>query len=131
MNPKVLIGGFPRSGTSFLCNLIVEMGFSPGKMENLKPADKDNPNGYWEYLPIRNLTWQAAFRHPKGGRKFSRIFDPQVVGTPSTVRTSLTAMGIPQVRGKASSWCCLQEARCLSARSAPSRASSSVTARNA
>ena len=28
MYPKVLITGHPNSGTSFLCNLVAEMGFS-------------------------------------------------------------------------------------------------------
>lgn len=80
--PKVLIGGFPRSGTSFLCNLVVEMGFSPGSPKNLKPADDNNLWGYWEHLPIRDLTWLAAFRHPNGARKYTqkKFFRRKVLG---------------------------------------------------
>lgn len=58
--PKVLIGGWPGSGTSFLANLIVEMGFSPGSPENLKPADEYNRWGYFEHLIIRELCWEIV-----------------------------------------------------------------------
>lgn len=51
--PKVLVTGFANSGTSFLCQLIVEMGFSPGDPTDLKAGDVHNPYGYWEYLPLR------------------------------------------------------------------------------
>jgi len=52
MLPKVLITGFPDSGTSFLCNLVADLGFSPGSVYELKQADSHNPWGYWEYRPI-------------------------------------------------------------------------------
>ncbi len=54
MNPKVLITGHPNSGTSFLCNLVVEMGFSPGDKSLLKPPDAHNMHGYWEHVPLQN-----------------------------------------------------------------------------
>ena len=54
---RILVTGFPNSGTSFLCNLFVAMGFHPGSEENLKPADDHNRYGYWEHLPIRKELW--------------------------------------------------------------------------
>lgn len=57
--PKVLCGGFARSGTSFLCNLIDTLGFSPGERGKLKKGEASNPRGYWEFLPIRKLSWKA------------------------------------------------------------------------
>jgi len=57
---KVLVGGFPNSGTSFLCNLVAEMGYSPGSEKNLKGADEHNRFGYWEHLPLRDLVWGTA-----------------------------------------------------------------------
>ncbi len=50
--PKILITGFPDSGTSFLCNLVSELGFSAGPTHELKRADDHNRWGYWEYRPI-------------------------------------------------------------------------------
>lgn len=58
--PLVLCGGFARSGTSFLCNLIETLGFSPGTQNKLKSGAPSNPRGYWEFLPIRQLTWRAV-----------------------------------------------------------------------
>ena len=52
MLPKVLIAGFPNSGTSFLCNLVSELGFSAGPAHELKQADDHNRWGYWEHRPI-------------------------------------------------------------------------------
>jgi len=63
--PKVIVGGFPNSGTSFLCHLIHEMGLSAGPPEFLKRADEHNRWGYWECLPLRLLVWgqlPAGFR---------------------------------------------------------------------
>ena len=53
---KVLITGSPRSGTSFLANLVAEMGFSCGPAEWLKQPDEHNPRGYFECNPLRKLT---------------------------------------------------------------------------
>lgn len=58
--PEVLVGGFPNSGTSFLCNLIVTLGKSPGNEKSLKDSDSHNRWGYYEHMPIREIVWTAA-----------------------------------------------------------------------
>ncbi len=58
MKLKVLVTGYPNSGTSFLCNLVVELGLSPGKNESLKSADAHNRYGYYENLVLRNFLWE-------------------------------------------------------------------------
>lgn len=58
--PEVLIGGYPNSGTSFLCHLIVQLGKSPGSQKNLKGPDEHNRWGYFEHLPLRKLVWEAG-----------------------------------------------------------------------
>ena len=55
--PEILIAGFPNSGTSFLCNLIVVLGKSPGSWRNLKGADWHNRWGYFEHLKMREIVW--------------------------------------------------------------------------
>jgi hypothetical protein len=71
MNPKVLVTGHPNSGTSFLCNLVAEMGFSPGDRALLKPPDAHNPHGYWEHAPlqdyVRALSGYGDWMHVTGG----------------------------------------------------------------
>jgi len=58
--PLVLVGGFPRSGTSFLCNLVVEMGFYPGPKRMLRKASQYNPFGFWEHELLRRTLWHAS-----------------------------------------------------------------------
>lgn len=57
MSLKVVVGGHPNSGTSFLCNLVSEIGYSAGT--NLKGADSHNRYGYWEHLGMRELIWHS------------------------------------------------------------------------
>ena len=57
MKLKVLITGYPGSGTSFLCNLIYELGFSAGSLESLKGSDNHNRYGYYENLVLRKFLW--------------------------------------------------------------------------
>lgn len=66
---RVLVTGFPFSGTSFLAHLLVEMGFSPGPRKNLKGPDEINRWGYWEidrmkrYLRrMSNIGFNKAWR---------------------------------------------------------------------
>lgn len=54
--PEILITGFPNSGTSFLCNLLVALGKSPGDPKNLKKGDKHNRWGYFEHLGMREIS---------------------------------------------------------------------------
>jgi hypothetical protein len=71
VNPKVLVTGHPNSGTSFLCELVAAMGFSPGDPRCLKPADGHNPHGYWEHVPlrehVRSLGGYSDWMHVTGG----------------------------------------------------------------
>jgi hypothetical protein len=54
----ILVTGFPNSGTSFMLEFVKEAtGLSPGSEHNLKGADSHNRYGYWEHLPIRNVSW--------------------------------------------------------------------------
>lgn len=65
--PEVIVGGYPRSGTSFLCSLIARMGYWPGIYSNLVGANEFNKLGYWEYFPIRELAWGLAAYHANNG----------------------------------------------------------------
>ena len=57
--PEILITGFPNSGTSFLCNLIVVLGKSAGSSQNLKKGDKHNRWGYFEHSKLGEVRWRA------------------------------------------------------------------------
>ena len=50
----VIVSGLPRSGTSLMMQML-QAGGMPLLTDDLRPADADNPNGYWEYEPVKRL----------------------------------------------------------------------------
>lgn len=48
-----LVTGLPRSGTSMMMR-ILEAGGIPPLIDNLRRADSDNPNGYYEFEPVKH-----------------------------------------------------------------------------
>ena len=50
----VVVSGLPRSGTSLMMQML-QAGGMPLLIDGLRPADADNPNGYWEYEPVKHL----------------------------------------------------------------------------
>ena len=50
----VVVSGLPRSGTSLMMQML-QAGGMPLLIDDLRPADTDNPNGYWEYEPVKRL----------------------------------------------------------------------------
>ena len=53
---KVIVTGTPRTGTSFLSGLVHRMGFSLGPKKWLKKADKNNVYGYFECVPLLQIS---------------------------------------------------------------------------
>ena len=49
-----IVSGLPRSGTSLLMQMLDAGGF-PILCDGLRRADEDNPQGYFEYDPVRRL----------------------------------------------------------------------------
>src|SRR5882724_8514008 len=50
----VIVSGLPRSGTSLMMQML-QAGGMPLLIDDRRPADADNPNGYWEYEPVKRL----------------------------------------------------------------------------
>jgi len=50
----VIVSGLPRSGTSLMMQML-QAGGMPLLIDDLRPPDADNPNGYWEYEPVKRL----------------------------------------------------------------------------
>src|SRR4029434_537457 len=50
----VVVSGLPRSGTSLMMQML-QAGGMPLLTDDLRPPDTDNPNGYWEYEPVKRL----------------------------------------------------------------------------
>lgn len=52
--PIVVVSGLPRSGTSMMMQMLAAGGMDP-VTDGLRSPDKDNPEGYLEYQPVKDL----------------------------------------------------------------------------
>jgi len=50
-----IVSGLPRSGTSMMMKMLEAGGLQP-LVDNIRKADQDNPNGYYEFEPVKKLT---------------------------------------------------------------------------
>jgi hypothetical protein len=52
--PIIVVSGLPRSGTSMMMKMLAEGGLST-VTDTIRAADEDNPNGYFEFEPVKKL----------------------------------------------------------------------------
>lgn len=62
--PVTVVSGLPRSGTSMMMKMLAEGGM-PVITDEIRRADSDNPNGYFEFETVRQMSagkvdWLAA-----------------------------------------------------------------------
>lgn len=50
----VVVSGLPRSGTSMMMKMLADGGV-PILTDQIRNADEDNPNGYYEFEPVKQL----------------------------------------------------------------------------
>ena len=50
----IVVSGLPRSGTSMMMKMLAEGGV-PVVSDSIRSADEDNPNGYFEFEPVKAL----------------------------------------------------------------------------
>jgi len=55
-----IVSGLPRSGMSMMMRML-QAGGMPVVTDNLRPADADNPNGYYEFEPVKHLSRDASW----------------------------------------------------------------------
>lgn len=53
--PITIVSGLPRSGTSMMMKML-EAGGLPLLVDNLRIRDNDNPEGYYEFEPVKKLS---------------------------------------------------------------------------
>lgn len=63
----VIVSGLPRSGTSLMMQML-QAGGMPLLMDGHRPADADNPNGYWEYAPVKRLQQDHSWVYEAEGK---------------------------------------------------------------
>lgn len=67
-----IVSGLPRSGTSLMM-YILESGGLPLLTDNLRQPDVDNPNGYFEFEPVKRLYKGDTSWLPKARGKVVKI----------------------------------------------------------
>lgn len=67
--PIVVVSGLPRTGTSMMMQMLAAGGVEP-VTDGLRPPDDDNPEGYLEYEPVKDLehATDRAWLHDARGR---------------------------------------------------------------
>src|SRR5688572_8193898 len=66
--PVIIVSGLPRSGTSMMMRMLAEGGL-PILTDELRRADDDNPNGYFELEVVRQLKeGNFAWLHDANGK---------------------------------------------------------------
>jgi predicted AlkP superfamily phosphohydrolase/phosphomutase/tetratricopeptide (TPR) repeat protein len=76
----IIISGLPRSGTSMIMQMVAAGGV-PVLTDNLRGADDDNPRGYLEYEPVKNLRKDAKWLLEAKG-KAVKIVAPLLAAVP-------------------------------------------------
>jgi hypothetical protein len=61
-DPVIVVSGLPRSGTSMLMKML-EAGGLQVVTDGLRPADEDNPKGYYEVERIKDLAQEKDKRY--------------------------------------------------------------------
>ncbi len=55
-----VVSGLPRSGTSMMMRML-ESGGIPVMTDGVRTADDDNPRGYYEFEPVKQLEWNTSW----------------------------------------------------------------------
>lgn len=65
--PIVVVSGLPRTGTSMMMQMLDAGGIEP-ITDGLRPPDPDNPEGYLEYEPVKDLEHASDKAWLRGAR---------------------------------------------------------------
>jgi len=68
-----IVSGLPRSGTSMMMR-ILEAGGLPVLTDGLRAADADNPNGYYEFEPVKDTTRDPSWLAQADGKAVKVVY---------------------------------------------------------
>jgi len=78
----IVVSGLPRSGTSMMMKML-EAGGQPILTDNLREADDNNPNGYYEFERVKQLSDGDFDWIPEAGGKVVKIVTGLIMNLPS------------------------------------------------
>jgi predicted AlkP superfamily phosphohydrolase/phosphomutase/tetratricopeptide (TPR) repeat protein len=82
-NEAVIVSGLPRSGTSMLMQMLVAGGLTP-LTDGLRQPDADNPRGYFEFEPVKQMASDTSWIDQARG-KVVKIVAPMIPNLPDGV----------------------------------------------
>jgi hypothetical protein len=71
--PMVIVTGLPRSGTSMMMRML-EAGGLPVIVDGVRAADADNPNGYYEFEPVKALKKDTSWVPGARGKVVKMVY---------------------------------------------------------
>jgi len=66
-NTILIVSGLPRSGTSMMMKMVSAGGIEP-LTDNIRTADEDNPNGYFEFERVKQIETDKDWLENARGR---------------------------------------------------------------
>lgn len=68
-----IVSGLPRSGTSMMMRMLSEGGL-PAIVDNIRVADEDNPQGYYEFEPVKKTKEDASWLQGSAGKVVKMVY---------------------------------------------------------
>ncbi len=68
-----IVSGAPRSGTSLMMRML-EAGGIPPLTDAIRAADRDNPNGYYEFEPVKKLREDTSWVAGSVGKAVKMVY---------------------------------------------------------
>jgi predicted AlkP superfamily phosphohydrolase/phosphomutase/tetratricopeptide (TPR) repeat protein len=101
----ILVSGLPRSGTSLMMQML-RAGGLPILTDGQRPADEDNPEGYWEWERIKLLPKNPRILEEAHGQVV-KVISPLLLHLPRKHRYKIIYMTRPLEQVVASQWAML------------------------
>lgn len=73
MNNIIIVSGLPRSGTSMMMKAL-ETGGIPVLTDNIRKKDKDNPQGYYEFEPVKKTRQNPDWLKQASGKAVKMVY---------------------------------------------------------
>ena len=68
-----IVSGLPRSGTSLMMRML-ESGGIPVLIDGVRDADEDNPQGYYEYEPVKKTKEDTTWLQQASGKAVKMVY---------------------------------------------------------
>ena len=89
----MVVSGLPRSGTSMMMQMLGAGGM-PLLIDAYRPPDESNPEGYFEYAPVKSILRETSWLDGAEGRAV-KIVAPLVAALPTDRRYKVILMERP------------------------------------